>query len=89
MTEKLDKLKKKQEALKARIELMAAAEKTKAKKQDTRRKILLGAYFLEQAMKAGTVAEMYQKLDGFLTRNSDRVLFDLPLLVLEEKKSAG
>lgn len=85
--EKLDKLKQKQAALNARIEKMEAAEKTKAKKQDVRRKILLGAFALEQAIKDNKVDALYQKMDKFLVRNSDRVLFGLPLLVAEAKKS--
>lgn len=78
--EKLDGLKKKQAVLKARIEQMEAREKTLAKKQDVRRKILLGAFVLEEALRDGKVAELYQKMGKFLVRNSDRVLFDLPLL---------
>lgn len=78
--EKLDGLKKKQAVLKARIEQMEAREKTLAKKQDLRRKILLGAFVLEEALRDDKVAELYQKMDKFLVRNSDRVLFNLPLL---------
>jgi hypothetical protein len=85
----LEALKQKQEALKNKITQVEAKAKVVAKKQDLRRKILLGAYFLEQAEKEGSVKELYQKLDGFLTRNSDRVLFDLPLLENNSKKSSG
>jgi hypothetical protein len=78
-SEKLDGLKKKQAILQARIEQMEAREKTRERKQDLRRRVLVGAYFLEQAAKDGKVAELYQEMDGFLVRNSDRALFDLPL----------
>lgn len=78
--EKLDKLKTRKKALEARIVALEAAKKTAEKKHDTRRKILLGAYFLEEATKTGKVAELFGKMDGFLKRNSDRVLFDLPPL---------
>lgn len=84
---KLEELKQKQAVLKARIEMMSAREKTITKKQDVRRKILLGAFALEQAKKDNKVAELYQKMDKFLTRNSDRVLFDLPLLAVDTKKT--
>ena len=84
---KLDGLKKQRAVLKARIEQMEAREKTLAKKQDVRRKILLGAFVLEEALKADKVAELYQKMDSFLVRNSDRVLFDLPLLANGSKKN--
>ena len=75
--ERLDKMKQKHKVLKARIERLEAAEKTREKKRDTRRKILLGAYVLEQAKRDGSVGEWYRKMDGFLQRDSDRVLFDL------------
>ena len=86
--ERLGKMKRKQEVLQARIEKLEAAEKAREKKRDTRRKILLGAYVLEQAKSNGSVAELYRKMDGFLKRNSDRVLFDLKPLdkpISEEK----
>jgi hypothetical protein len=84
---KLDALKKQQAVLKARIEQTEARLKTQQRKQDVRRKILLGAFALEEALKAGSVAELYQKMDGFLVRNSDRVLFDLPLLANDKRPS--
>ncbi len=84
---KLEALKQKQAVLKARIEMMSAREKTIAKKQDVRRKILLGAFALEQAKLDNTVAELYQKMDKFLTRNSDRALFDLPMLAVNDKQT--
>jgi hypothetical protein len=48
---------------------------------------LLGAFALEQAKKDDKVAELYQKMDKFLIRNSDRVLFDLPMLAIDTKKT--
>jgi hypothetical protein len=88
-TEKLDELKKKQAVLKARIEQMEAKAKTQERKQDVRRKILLGAFILEEAKKEGKVDELYQKMDGFLVRNSDRVLFNLPPTEKAEEEAKG
>ena len=84
--QKLEGLKKKQAVLQARIQQMEAREKTAAKKQDLRRKILVGAFVLEEAERDGKVAELYQKMDKFLLRNSDRVLFGLPPLATENSK---
>ena len=84
--QKLEVLKKKQVLLKARIQQMEAREKTTTKKQDLRRKILVGAFVLAEAEKGGGVTELYQKMDKFLVRNSDRVLFDLPPLTTENSK---
>jgi large subunit ribosomal protein L7/L12 len=58
--------------------------KHREKKEETRRKILLGAYFLDKLRKEGTLEAIKQELDTFLTRNSDRKLFDLPLLEFEK-----
>ena len=77
--EYLQKLKNKQEQLKVRIQAVEAREKTKIRKQDTHRKILVGAYFLDKAIKENTMGALRKELDTFLTRDSDRVLFDLPL----------
>ena len=77
---KLDKLKLQQNKLKARIQKIESVEKHKDRKQDTRRKILIGSYFLDQAMQAGTLDDIKKQMAEFLTRNSDRALFDLPML---------
>ena len=76
-TTKLESLKKKSEQLKAQIQKIEAAQSAKNRKQDTRRKILIGAYYWEKALKEDGVEDIKKIMDGFLTRNSDRVLFDL------------
>ncbi|HEY9757433.1 MAG TPA: hypothetical protein V6C97_19855 [Oculatellaceae cyanobacterium] len=88
---KLEALKQKQAVLQARVEQLEAREKVREQKRDLRRKVLLGAYVLEEAAKAGEgrVAELYQSLDGFLTRNSDRALFGLPALEGEAGKTGS
>ena len=74
---KLDALKKKNAQIKAQIQKLEASEKTQERKRDTRRKILVGAYFIDQANETKTFAEIVKIMDGYLKRNSDRVLFDL------------
>jgi hypothetical protein len=44
---------------------------------DTRKKILIGAYFLEVKYK-GKEEELTKIMDGFLIRDNDRALFGLP-----------
>lgn len=80
----LEKLKEQRDKLNARIQQKEARLKSSERKKDTRRKILIGSYFIDNAIKNGTFEEIKQKLDSFLTRNTDRVLFDLPELA-EEK----
>jgi type II secretory pathway component PulJ len=76
----IEKLKRQKEILEARIQQMEARHKERERKEDTRRKILLGAYFLDKLRNDGSFDSIKQELDRFLTRNSDRKLFDLPLL---------
>ena len=82
---KLEKLKLQQNKLKSRIQKIESIEKNKSRKYDTRRKILIGAYFLDQATQTKTLDDIKQKMTTFLTRDTDRALFDLPLL---ENKTA-
>lgn len=82
----VEKLKKQREQLNARIEKMEATAKTRQRKQDAKRKILVGAYHLELAEKLGKLEELKSGLDKFLKRNSDRALFDLAPLAAEETK---
>jgi large subunit ribosomal protein L7/L12 len=77
-SKKLEDLEKKIEQLKAQKQAEEARIRARAKKDDTRRKILVGAYFLEQAQRDGTMTELVKKIDPFLTRKGDRLLFDLP-----------
>lgn len=79
--------------LKAQKKLQENREKKKLKEQerkdDTRRKILLGAMYL-QKMRQDEYA--YQKilasLDKYLTENRDRVLFGLPEKEPQENNSS-
>ena len=61
------------------------AEKEEARKRETRQKILLGALCMKvinehRAFSANGWADWKRELDGFLTKNADRALFDLPPL---------
>lgn len=76
-------LKYRQKQLEARIADAEAREKNHERKKDTRRKILIGAYYLDQARKVGTLDDLAYTLDDYLKRDSDRALFGLPSL--EEK----
>ena len=72
----LQKLKKK-EILDARIQQAESRFKVKERKEDTRRKILIGAFMMEKLKKEEKFDSMIKELDGFLTRNSDRKLFGM------------
>jgi hypothetical protein len=74
----LEKLKIQRDKLNARIQATEARSKQSERKKDTRRKILVGSYFLDQAIQNNQMEEIKQKMDAYLKRDSDRVLFDLP-----------
>jgi hypothetical protein len=76
---KIEKLKKQKEVIAARIQKMEAIEKHKERKRDTRRKILIGSYYLDKAKKENNLSEINSIMAKFLKRDSDRVLFDLPV----------
>lgn len=82
---RLDSLKKQQEQLKAKIQALEAAETSRERKRETRRKILVGAYYVDKMRAENKFDELVSLMDGYLTRDSDRVLFNLPLR--ENKKS--
>ena len=86
---KIDKLKQQRKQLDARIQQLAAAEMSRERKRDTRRKILVGSFYLDYVIKNNRFDELKQKLETFLTRNSDRVLFDLPLLETNLEKETS
>jgi len=90
MTKAAETLEKKIEAqleklkqLKARKQAIEAREKSKQKEQerkdDTRRKILLGSYLIKKMNENEANNEkILAELNGYLTENRDRQLFKLP-----------
>ncbi len=80
MSKKLDDLLKKREQLNAQIQKESSKHSQQKRKEDTRRKILLGALMMA-LMKKGELDEkkIRKRLDSFLTKQMDRKLFDLPL----------
>ena len=90
MTKAAENLEKKIEAqleklkqLKARKQAVEAREKNKQKEQerkdDTRRKILLGSYLIKKMQENEANKEkVLAELNGYLTEDRDRKLFDLP-----------
>ena len=74
---RLDALKKKQEQLRSQIQKLESLEKSRERKRDTRRKILVGSYFIDKANQEGTLFDLYQQIDKYIKRNADRELFHL------------
>lgn len=61
---RLDVLKKKKEQLSVRIQKIEALQKSRERKCDTRRKILIGAYFIDKANEEGSLDTLFKQLDG-------------------------
>lgn len=74
---RLQRLKEQREKLDARIQAAEARIKNSERKKDIRRKILVGAYYLDKATRENTMEELNQIMGKFLKRNSDRELFAL------------
>lgn len=80
----LQRLKEQREKLNARIQKHEAMAKTSERKKDTRKKILLGSYYLDNAIKEDKLNDIKSLMSSYLKRNSDRELFGLEL-ILEAK----
>jgi len=89
MTKSAENIEKKIEAqleklkqLKAQKQAIEAREKTKQKEQerkdDTRRKILLGSYLIKKMQNEANKEKILSELNEYLTENRDRQLFGLP-----------
>jgi uncharacterized membrane protein YqiK len=80
----LERLKEQREKLNARIQAQESRLKNTERKKDTRRKILIGSYFIDEAQKENKVDSLKTLMDKYLKRNSDRLLFDLELITEQE-----
>jgi hypothetical protein len=66
--------------LNARIQQKESRLKQSERKRETRKKILLGSYYLDSAIKENKIDDIKSLMDKYLKRNTDRILFDLDLL---------
>ena len=86
-SEQVKKLKEQKKVLEQRLRKAQTRDRKKERKDDTRRKILAGAWLLDEMNQRPDFKEfVYKKLDSFLTRPADRALFELPS---ERKNDAG
>lgn len=86
---RLESLKKQQEQLKAKIQALEAAESSRERKRETRRKILVGAYYLDKIRAENKFNEIVTLMDGYLSRDADRLLFNLPLREKVKSKASS
>lgn len=81
---KLEELQTKKKQLEARIARIQKRETESQRKADMRRKLLIGAYHLQQ--EKGDFRQFCLAMDGYLVRDIDRALFGLPHLTEAEKQ---
>lgn len=75
----VEKLKEQKRQLEARIKKIESLEKSKKRKEDTRRKIIIGGAMLAYAAADDSCKEkLYKILGKFITNPKDRALVDLP-----------
>ena len=82
MLKKIEEVKKKRDQYNAKLQQLETRMNEKRKKEDTRRKILVGAFVLDKLDKGDTISissdeSLSAEMDQFLTRKSDRALFGL------------
>lgn len=75
---RLQTLEERKKQIEVQIQQIKAREAHRQRKQETRRKILVGSYYLERAEREGRLEEVKKAMDQFLTRDYDRALFGLP-----------
>lgn len=79
MNDRLNKLEERRSKIAAEITRVKAREAAQTRKEDTRRKVLLGALVLAMLEKGEWPKEKIDSaLARFLSRPQDRSLFDLP-----------
>lgn len=74
---RLDRLREQREKLNTRIQSVEARHKASERKSDIRKKILVGSYYLDMAIKDNKMNEIKLLMDTYLKRDSDRELFEL------------
>ena len=80
-TEKLESLLKRQEQLKAKIQKEKNKEKEKSRKEDTRKKIIIGAAIIKETETNDALKKWLDNyINNRITKASERELFGLPPL---------
>lgn len=84
MSDRLQKLKEQQDKINAKIKRIEQQEKEKQRKDDTRKKILIGAMVLDKMSKSEqSNSKVIGQLNEYLTADRDRKLFGLSPLKKE------
>lgn len=74
---KLKMLQDRKSAITAKMQKLEASAKTIARKQDLQRKILVGSYYLEQAIKNDNLLKLQNTMLSYLQKERDKELFKI------------
>jgi hypothetical protein len=84
------KLEEKRKQINAKLRALRGKEKGAARKEDNHRKMLAGAFLLEQAKRDPAIQEwMMRGFAWFLTRPDDRTLFNIGPTLVTDKANAS
>lgn len=88
--DRLRRLEERRDAINAQLQKERAKEQKEKRKKETRKKILAGAMILDKVANGAWEKEKFKNhMDRFLTKESDRALFDLLPLDPGESSSGG
>ena len=73
---KLKILQQKKNEIDSKIKQIKRQQRAKRNELNNRRKMLIGSYYLEQALRSNSVAELRENMLSFLTKDEDKKLFD-------------
>lgn len=76
MSKQLEALEKQKQQINARIQKVKAVERTKERKKDLRRKVLIGEHYLEKAKQEGNLDELYAEIFDKIKNKYDAELFE-------------
>lgn len=77
LTQRIKSMEQKKNQVENQLAALRAKAKTDERKKDTRRKILVGSYFLKKYNDSGKMNELVDLMNAYLGDHRDRELFGL------------
>lgn len=77
ITERINAMESKKKQMESHLASLKARSKAEERKKDTRRKILVGSYFIKKFNDSESMDDLRTLMNGYLTDRRDRELFGL------------
>lgn len=87
--EQIEYLTQQKDKIIKRLQIAIQKADTKQRAQDTKRKILVGAYVMDKRKELYDEIISSDDFAAYLTRNCDRKVFDLPLIETPKEQTQG